>query len=73
MNRAERGSARAAEQVFRTCALMQSGTVAESKLRVVRNISTFLGAKDPEFRSSRVHWKVWVERASGWGHKIWNN
>ena len=45
---AERGSARAAEQVFRPRELMLSGPVAESELRVARNFSAFSGAKDTE-------------------------
>jgi len=43
---AERGSARDAERVLRTRELMQSGPVAESESRVVRNFSTFSDAKD---------------------------
>ena len=46
VKRAERGRAGAAEQVFRTRELMQSGPVAESESRVARNSSTFSGAKD---------------------------
>ena len=45
MKRAERGCARAAKQVFRTCDLL-SGPVVESKSSVSRNFSTFSGAKD---------------------------
>ena len=41
----DRGSTRAAEQVFRTCQPMSSGPVAESELRVARNFSPFSGAK----------------------------
>ena len=40
------GSARAAEKIFRTSELMLSSPVAESESRVVRNFSTFSGAKD---------------------------
>ena len=43
VKRAERGSARAAEQDFRTCELILSGPIAESESSVER---TFSGAKD---------------------------
>ena len=42
MKRAERGSARAAEQVFRTCELLPIGPGA----RVAINFPTFSGAKN---------------------------
>ena len=45
VKRAERGCARAAEQVFRTCELMPLGPVAESELKAERTFSTFSGAK----------------------------
>ena len=51
MKRAERGYARAAEQVFRTRELMPSGPVAESVSRVERTFSTFSGATDTESRT----------------------
>ena len=54
MKRAERGSARAAEQIFRKRELMLSSPVAESELRVDRNFSPFSGAKGTEFRSNWV-------------------
>ena len=46
IKRADRGSARAAEQVFRTHEMMPSGPVAESESRAARNFSTCSGAKD---------------------------
>ena len=46
MKRAERGSARAAEQVFRTHELMLFSPIAESELWVARNFSPFSGTKD---------------------------
>ena len=52
VKRAERGSARAAEQVFKICELVPSGPLAESESRVARNFSPFSGAKDTEFRIS---------------------
>ena len=52
VKRAAKRSARAAEQVFRTCESMLSGPVAESELRIARNLSTFSGAKDTEFKCS---------------------
>ena len=52
MRRAERGCARAAEQVLRTHELIPSGPVAESELMVARNLSTLSGVKYTEFRSS---------------------
>ena len=45
VKRAERGSARAAEQVFKTHELMPAGPVAKSESQVARNFSTFSGAK----------------------------
>ena len=54
MEKAERGCATAAEQLFRTCELMLSDPVAESESRVERTFSTFSGAKDTEFRSSWI-------------------
>ena len=45
VKRTERGSARAAEQVFRTRELMPSSPVAESESRVVKNFSPFSGEK----------------------------
>ena len=52
MKRPVRGYARAAEQDFRTCELMLSGSVAKTELTVDRSLSTFSGAKDAEFSSS---------------------
>ena len=52
VKREERGNATAAEQVFRTCELMPSSSVAESESRVEKNFSTFSGANDTESRSS---------------------
>jgi len=46
VKRAERGRARAAEQVFRTRELLPSDPVAESGSRIERTFSTFSGAKD---------------------------
>ena len=46
MKKAERGCARATDEVFQTHELMLCGPVAESELRVARTFSTFLGAKD---------------------------
>ena len=69
VKRAERGCARPAEQVSRTCELMQSGPAAESESRVEKAFSTFSGEKDTEFR--RCDCVEWILRASGWGDKIW--
>ena len=52
VKRAERGCARAVEQVFRTREMMPSGSVAESESRVERNLLTLSGAKDVESRNS---------------------
>ena len=46
VKRAERGSATAAEQVFRTHELIPSIPFGESESRVTINFSAFLGAKD---------------------------
>ena len=45
VKRVERGSARAAEQVFRTPQLDQTSLAHESELKVARNFSTFADAK----------------------------
>ena len=63
VNRTERGLARAAEQVFRTCGLMPSGPVAESELRFVSEIST-------ESKNSRCDWVRWVRKAMGLRHYL---
>ena len=53
---AERGSARATEQVFKAREqLMPSGPFIESESSVARNFSTFSGANDTETKSS-----LWV-------------
>ena len=73
MKKAERGYARAAEQVFRTCELMPSSPVAESELMVARNVSTFSGAKDiiqeQLGMSGKGGYRV-CEREGSWGHKV---
>jgi len=46
VKREERGCARAAEQVFKTCELTASSAVVESESRFERTFSTFSGAKD---------------------------
>ena len=63
---AERASARAAEQVFRTRELIPSGSVADSESRVPE---TF-----PPSRCKRQHsgvigydWEGWVQRVRGVG------
>ena len=54
VKRAERGCARAPEQVYRPRELMPSSPVSELESRVARNFSAFAGAKDTEYRSSWV-------------------
>ena len=65
VKRAERGCARAAEQVFRTRVLMPFGPVAESESRVERTFSTFSGAKD------RVQEQLGTTGKDGFRDNIW--
>ena len=65
VKRAERGCARAAEQVFKTCDLMPSCPVAESELRLDRNFSTFSGAKGTEQLGMTGKGEYPVQRAMG--------
>ena len=62
MKRAERGSTRAAEHVFRALELMPSGPIAESESRVARNFSTFSGAKDRVQNKKKENWPLWMWR-----------
>ena len=68
MKRAERGSARAAEQVFRTRELMLSSPVAESECRVARNFSPFSGGKDNS-GAIGYDWEGWLQSAEKW---VWD-
>ena len=54
MNRPEREHVRAAEQVFRTHALMPSVLVAELELRVSINFCNFSDEKDTVSRSGCI-------------------
>jgi len=66
VKRAERGCARAAEQVFGTRELMPSGPVGESKSMVARNFSTFTCAKKQNPASFGYDEEGWVlERSVG--------